>query len=307
MQAVFSHSLISTETLQEGQKKLKQSVENIYVFYLYLMEFFPAFSRYLCRKMEDDKNKYLPTEEHLNPNTKFVENQIILQLDQNQNLESLSRNYKINWTDQQDFLYKMMQDLFQQPFVREYMSHSETSYSEDKKLILKIIRDYLSENTLFRWFFSEKNIHWADDFNDAMLMFYKTIEDFKKEQQEDYLLPELFKEDAREGDMAFCMELYNKTLINEKEYDELIEIRLKNWEKDRVHLMDCILMKLAICEFVNFPSIPIKVTLNEYMELAKMYSSLKSSAFINGILDNILVELKEKNKIKKTGRGLQIS
>ena len=307
MQAVFAHQFLPEETIQQGEKKLLTSLEQFYTLYSYLLTFLPALKQFNAKKMDKQKRKFFPSKENLNPNTKFVENAVILQLENNIQLNAPKEKNDWLWKEQGNLFANMMQDLYQQDFMIKYMNNPERSYTEDKKFVLRLIREYLVENTLLHWFLGERNVHWSDDFNDAFLAYYKTIEVFKPTQDETYPISKSLQTETKAEDLNFCLDLYRKTLINTTFYDTLIEERLKHWEHDRTILMDKILMRMAICEFLNFPSIPIKVTLNEYIELSKYYSSPKSNLFINGVLDKILVDLKEQQLIIKTGRGLKIS
>jgi len=307
MQAVFAHQFLHDETIQQGEKKLLTSVDHFYTLYFHLLTFLPALKRFIAQKQEKQKRKFFPSKENLNPNTKFIENAVILQLENNNQLNASQEKYDWLWKDQKDLFLNIMQDLYQKDFVQEYMNKPTRSYTEDKKFVLRLIRNFLVENTLLHWFLGEKNVYWADDFNDAFLVYHKTLEIFSANQDENYPIAKSLQTENMEDDLNFCIELYRKTIINSTFYDTLIEARLKNWEHERTVLMDRVLMRMAICEFLNFPSIPIKASLNEYIELAKFYSSPKSSLFVNGVLDNVLIDLKEQQLIVKTGRGLKIS
>ena len=153
-----------------------------------------------------------------------------------------------------------------------------------------------------RWFFGEKDVNWLDDYDEALMMLYMNISDFKQAKGDDCKILTLFK-NSRE-DESFCRRLFVKTLENDAEYEKMIESKLQNWELERVIGMDMLLMKMAICELTEFPDIPVKVTLNEYIDLAKYYSSDKSKIFVNGILDKIIVDLRDQGKLNKEGRGL---
>lgn len=171
------------------------------------------------------------------------------------------------------------------------MSTREGTYEEDKKLVLDIIQNIFIEDEHMRWFFGEKDVNWLDDYDEALVMLYMNISDFKQAKGDDCKILTLFK-NSRE-DESFCRRLFVKTLENDAEYEKLIESKLQNWELERVIGMDMLLMKMAICELTEFPDIPVKVTLNEYIDLAKYYSSDKSKIFVNGILDKIIVDLRD--------------
>jgi N utilization substance protein B len=181
------------------------------------------------------------------------------------------------------------------------MSTRESDYKSDKKLVLAVIEKVFATNDLLHWFLGEKNTHWIDDYEEAMLMFYQNVKEFKEEDGDNCKISTLFKSDE---DEQFCRQLFRKTLENADEYTKMVEAKLQNWELERVISMDMLLMQMALCELLEFPSVPIKVTLNEYIELAKWYSSDKSKVFVNGILDRLIVDLRDSGRLVKTGRGL---
>jgi len=183
-----------------------------------------------------------------------------------------------------------------------YMNRQERSYAEDKKFVLTIIEKVFAPNEVLHWFFEEQNLHWFDDYNDALLSLYKNIVAFKETSDNINKIYPLFKD--KEEDVAFYKELYLKTIMHCDEYEKIIEKKLHNWELERVMGVDMILLKMGICELLEFQTIPIKVTINEYIELAKNYSSAKSGLFINGLLDNMVADFKAEKKLQKIGRGL---
>jgi len=200
-----------------------------------------------------------------------------------------------------DFIGKIFQEIMVLPEYNIYLNNETISYKEDKELLLTIIEKVFGQSQLLHWFFAEKNIYWFDDYNTALLMLYKNIAFFKEKKENGGKILPLIKSDE---DVAFYKTLYAKVLLNDENYQQIIVSHLKNWEADRIMGIDMILMKMAICELIHFPTIPVKVTLNEYIEIAKWYSSLKSGLFINGLLDKIVMDLKAQNQLHKTGLGL---
>jgi N utilization substance protein B len=177
-----------------------------------------------------------------------------------------------------------------------------TGFEEDKKIWLYIVRELMFDFEPFQFYFEEKSIIWIDDFQIVYNAVIKTIEDFKSTDNENKSLSSLYKDE--EDDRKFVLELYRKTLLNDKENESVISQMTVNWEVERIAMMDVLLMKMAITEATTFSNIPVKVTLNEYIELSKNYSSPKSKLFINGVLDKIFELYKTEGKIKKVGRGL---
>jgi len=188
-----------------------------------------------------------------------------------------------------------------------YMKKSEVSYADDKQVVEMVILNMFSESDHLRSYFDERNIYWTEDFDTAIMMVDKTIKGFKESADEYTSLPTLLKDENHSDgseDMQFVKHLYRKTLIKSNDFNQVISERAANWDVERIAIMDTILIKMAITELIEFPSIPVKVTLNEYIELSKEYSSPKSKIFINGVLDKLIADYKEKGIIKKSGRGL---
>ena len=302
MQALYAHSFKPYEAVTAAEADLIRTVKNCYPLFIWLFSIFPELTYYRSNKLEDLKGKHIPTQEDLNPNTKFVDNKVIAQIEQNVTLRKLIPQYRINWSEDTDFIVKLFHAIEELDEYKKYMSTREGTYEEDKKLVLDIIQNIFIEDDHMRWFFGEKDVNWLDDYDEALMMLYMNISDFKQAKGDDCKILTLFK-NTRE-DESFCRRLFVKTLENDAEYEKLIESKLQNWELERVIGMDMLLMKMAICELTEFPDIPVKVTLNEYIDLAKYYSSDKSKIFVNGILDKIIVDLRDQGKLKKEGRGL---
>ena len=302
MQALYAHSMKPYEDVLSAQNNLVKTVKNSYVLFLWLFSILPEVTFYRKNKLEDLRNKHNPTPEDLNPNTKFVDNQVIAQIEDNVFLQPMFKANHIDWSNDGDFIPRLFHIIEETDFYKAYMENPSRSYEEDKKLVLDIIEQILGEDDHIRWFFSEKDTNWLDDYDEALMMFYKNVSKFKLKDGNENKIQPLYK-DAKE-DEQFLRNLFKKTIQHEDEYEELIEAKLQNWELERVIGMDILLMKMAICEFLEFPTIPIKVTMNEYIDLAKLYSSDKSQKFINGILDRLIVDFKNEGKIVKTGIGL---
>lgn len=302
MQALYAHSFKPYEAVTAAEADLIRTVKNCYPLFIWLFSIFPELTYYRSNKLEDLKGKHIPTQEDLNPNTKFVDNKVIAQIEQNVTLRKLIPQYRINWSEDTDFIVKLFHAIEELDEYKKYMSTREGTYEEDKKLVLDIIQNIFIEDEHMRWFFGEKDVNWLDDYDEALMMLYMNISDFKQAKGDDCKILTLFK-NTRE-DERFCRQLFVKTLENDTEYEKMIESKLQNWELERVIGMDMLLMKMAICELTEFPDIPVKVTLNEYIDLAKYYSSDKSKIFVNGILDKIIVDLRDQGKLKKEGRGL---
>ncbi|MCL2435694.1 MAG: transcription antitermination factor NusB [Lentimicrobiaceae bacterium] len=301
LQALYAAEKNPKEELFANEKKLDQVVQNCQVLTVYFLSLLPEIVRYRTLRLEELKEKNNPTEEDLNPNTKFIDNEVIKQIEENKNIQQFCRNHHVDWSNRYDFIAQMYHEIANSDTFLAYFNAPGRNYQEDKDFVLNVLSKIFAENELLHWFLEEKNVHWFDDYNDALLSAYKNIERYKENQSNQLALIPLFK---NEEEITFYKELFRKTLLYNTEYQKRIDDKLQHWESERIMEIDTILMKMAICELTQFPTIPVKVTINEYIELAKLYSSRKSGVFINGILDSIVTDLKNEGLLGKMGRGL---
>lgn len=302
MQAIFAFDLVGRKNFANAEKSLTNSIQDFYKLFLYLFSILPELKRYREKKIENLKEKLNPSEEDLNPNRKFINNLVIAQIEENSTLKKLLESYKISWENHPDLIVSIYNEMIKSDFFETYMANRTQNYEEDKRFVLQIIATTFANSELLHWFLSEQNVHWTNDYNDALLMLYRNIEIFKESHGNTTKIFPLWKDEIE--DKKFYKDLFLKTTTKDSEYQEIIEKKLQNWDFDRLINIDIILIKMAICELLEFPTIPIKVTLNEYIELAKNYSSNKSGTFVNGMLDKIIADFRNEDKIKKIGRGL---
>ncbi|MBO7493002.1 MAG: transcription antitermination factor NusB [Bacteroidales bacterium] len=301
MQALYAYNANPKANVSSAETDLLKSVRSCYALFLWLFALLPEIAFYRTKKLDSLKEKYNPTAEDLNPNTKFVNNAVIRQIENNKELQILWPKYHILWEDETDLIAKLFHEIEQLPDYEVYMANRENDYQEDKKFVLTVIEKVFAENDLLHWYLGEKNTHWIDDYDEAMMMLYQNVKEFKESKGDECRIDSLYKSNE---DELFCKQLFRKTIEHAAEYTQMIEEKLQNWELERVINLDMLLMQMALVELLEFPQIPIKVTLNEYIELAKWYSSDKSKVFVNGILDRLIVDLRDNGRIVKTGRGL---
>ena len=301
MQALYAYNANPKANIMVAEADLLKSVRSCYELFLWLFALLPEIAFYRTKKLDSLKEKYNPTAEDLNPNTKFVDNKVVRQIENNKELKTLWPKFHILWEDETDLIAKLFREIEQLPEYEVYMSNRENDYKEDKKFVLTIAEKVFADNDLLHWYLGEKNTHWIDDYDEAMMMFYQNVKEFKEAKGDECKIDTLYKSNE---DELFCKQLFRKTIEHAAEYTQLIEGKLQNWELERVINLDMLLMQMALVELLEFPQVPIKVTLNEYIELAKWYSSDKSKVFVNGILDRLIVDLRDSGRIVKTGRGL---
>jgi len=307
LQAIYAFMQDGPESMNSGEKQLLVSLDKLYELYIRQLSLLIEVSDFARRRIEENKLKFLPTEEDLHPNTRFIDNRFITQLANNRDFLKKSHSFKISWADEEELIRKLYNTLRESDFFISYMDGPEPSYNEDKELAENIFNRIFAESELLQSFFEERSIYWSDDFEISLIMLQKTIKGFRADHDEYTALPALLKDehdaDGSE-DLDFVKNLYRKTIIHSEEFNTIIADKAQNWELDRIALMDILLLKMAMTEFIDFPSVPVKVTLNEYIELAKSFSTPKSKIFINGILDKLIVEFKANGKLVKSGRGL---
>ena len=307
LQALYAFIQSVNDQLDQGEKEMIRSLEKLYEIYIYQLSFLIEIVDFSGKRIEENKKKFIPTEEDLNPNTRFIDNRFYHQLAYNRDLLKYIDKYKINWVDQEDMIRKLMAQIRESKDYTDYLNKRQNSYNDDKDIFIKIIKKHLSRSEILQFYYEEKSIYWYDDFFTANLLVIKAIKGIDSSWDEYHKLPVFFEKDSegnQNEDKEFIINLFRKTIIKSAEYEKLIDEKVKNWEMDRIAVMDVLIIKMALVELLEFPSIPIKVTLNEYIELAKLYSTPKSKVFVNGILDKLIGDLKAQKRIKKTGRGL---
>ena len=302
LQALYAYYQSNEDSYRRTENDMMQAIERIYDLYIYLMLTFGELNAIAVRRIEDNKKKIRPSDLELNPNMKFVENDLIKLLIENKELRAISEDLKVNWVgdDHQEMFKKMLLHIRESETYFEFMENGVSGFEEDKQFALALFKTEIANYPLLYDFFEEKSIQWMDDIDLACSMVLKTMKSFTLEGDNDIL--KLYKD--KEDEQQFVTELLRKTISLDKENELLIDDLTKNWELDRIAKMDIVLMKMAITEFQIFNSIPTKVTLNEYIEISKFYSTPKSHTFINGVLDKAIDRLTKDNKIIKVGRGL---
>lgn len=302
LQALYAFYQSESPDAYKAEKELFRAIDRIYDLYLYLLQSFGELKNKAEFRLEENKKKLLPTEEDLNPNLKFVQNRLISMLEENTRLRIESETRRINWlgAEEQEIFRKMLLSVRESEIFFEFMNNENDSFDDDKQFLIQLFKQEIANFPALYDYFEEKTVHWLDDIDLACAMVIKTLKSFK-EGEEGEILP-LYKEDDDEKE--FISTLFRKTLSRDEENLKIIDHFTQNWEIDRIAVMDIILMKMALTEVQEFKNIPVKVSMNEYIEISKFYSTPKSNVFINGVLDKAFEKLKTENKIQKIGRGL---
>jgi N utilization substance protein B len=307
LQALYAFTVSSNDRLDLGEKELLRSLDKLYEIYIYQLSLIIEIVNFARKRLEENKLKFFPTEDDLNPSTRFIENRLYEKLVNNVDFQNYIQKFRINWSDQEDMIRKFMTQIRESSDYKEYLNAPECTFEDDKEIFVKIFKKFLAKSEILQFYYEEKSIYWSDDFHASNLLAIKTIKSWESSWDDRVKLPLFFNNGGSKKnheDKDFIINLFRKTILRSEEYDKLIDDKVKNWEMDRIAVMDVLLIKMALVEILESPSIPVKVTLNEYIELAKSYSTPKSKIFVNGILDKLIVDLKSQQKIKKTGRGL---
>ncbi|PXX24572.1 transcription antitermination factor NusB [Arenibacter sp. ARW7G5Y1] len=303
MQCIYALTQSKDDSLEKQEKFLKVSIENMYTLYLLMLSLFIELHERAESQLSLSSKKYLKNNSDSYPDKeKFLKNKLLLQIAGNKTLkDELSKRKLNNWYLNEEYIRIIYNEVMESDIYAKYMSNAESTYEEDKRLIIDLFRDIIAPNEKIYDYFEDDKLTWVDDIPIVNTFLLKQFKKVRESTVPSYFLPPLFKDG---DDMAYANMLLRKTLLNNSKLEQEIEGKTPNWDKDRIADIDAILLKMAICELLNFPSIPERVTINEFLEIAKEYSTPKSSIFINGILDKLVREYKEDGKLKKVGRGL---
>ena len=307
LQQIYAYHQADETNMAAAERRLLDSVDCLYELFIRQLTFWVEVKCFAERRIEENLHKNFPTEEDLNPNRKFVNNRVINALESNCDLQALQQKYKINWdSDREDFIRGFYNRLREYPEYQEYMNSDKDSFAFDKKLILDVIDNHMEDDEVLFDFYSDKNLVFNSDYQICLFLLWKFFNEMEESFNADTKIPAAYKteNDETNDDKNFIIRLFRLTLKNADDYSQLVKDNIANWDYDRIALMDKIIIFMAMTEFCQFHDIPVKVTINEYIEISKYYSTPDSRRFVNGILDKLAEQLKADGKIVKTGRGL---
>lgn len=302
MQSLFAFSGTESDDFKKDERFLFLSIEKMSDLYFSILALMIELQKKANSKLALSQKKMLATEADINPNRKFADNAVLDFISNNSLLTNIIEKRKLNFWDLDfeyvDIIYKA---ILESDIYKEYMSKGASDLKEDKDFIIDVYSEIIAPNEKLSDYLEDKQITWVDDLPVINTAIVKVFTKLKLTKPETFLIPDLYKD---EDDKTFAKDLLNKTLLNQTKFTKEIAEKTTNWDADRLASIDGVLLQMALCEFQKFPSIPVKVTINEYLEIAKEYSTPKSSVFINGILDKIVKEYKQNNIHNKIGRGL---
>ncbi len=300
MQSVYAMQQSHNDDIVKEEKFLKHSIQKMYDLYVLNLQLLVEVQKLAHKRIALAKKKILATKEELNPNNKFINNKLINLLNESVSLEEYLELNKLNYWELDDEYVKILLDELQKSDIyKKYMDTVEDSYNVDRAFVIDFFKEIIAPNEKLADYFEDKMISWVDDIPFVNTWIVKTLN--KQSPKKPFILGSLYKDNE---DKIFVSDLFTKTVLHQHKYEEDIIAKTPNWEADRIAGIDMIIIKMAITEFLHFPSIPSRVSINEYIELAKDYSTNKSGYFINGVLDKLAKDYLSSNQMVKIGRGL---
>ncbi|MGN0032307.1 MAG: transcription antitermination factor NusB [Candidatus Limimorpha sp.] len=305
LQALYAYFESGEQVTANGMKELLESITKLRELFVWQLSFLVETKRFAENRITDNKNKFFPTYEDLNPNMRYVNNRLIAAIENNKDFCRTEAALKINWGDRQDVVKNYFNIMKDSEEYKAYMSSTTDSFEHDKKFIVDMLTNYFADLEVLQDFYEDKSIYFCDDYFLVLSLLIKFFTDIKKLDVDDKL-PSIYKTEGCEenADEEFVKSLFRETIKHSDELGQLVVENTNNWEKERICVMDMLILKMSLTELLYFPYVPVKVTMNEYIEISKYFSTPKSKVFVNGILDRIYKKLSENNEIVKKGIGL---
>ena len=300
VKAVYAHTQCEDLTPAASEKNLVLSINRAYDLYFHLLALVPEIAEYAAERIRIGENKKLPTYDDLHPNRKFIENKVIARLVEDEGLQAELKSRKLSWANHRDLVVALYNALIRQTFYQKYMQSEERSFRQDAQLVSDIYMTMLEEFEPLESALEAQSILWNDDLGFLLTMVSRTVLSMREGHEAIKLMPQFKSEE----DLDYAKSLLRNSIASYDRISLLLDNAMNNWDIERVALMDKIILVTAIVEAENFPSIPVRVTMNEYIDIAKCYSTESSGGFINGILDKIIARLTDEGKIVKSGKGL---
>ncbi len=302
MQTLYAYKGGESDDFKKDERFLLQSLDHMYDLHLLMLSLLIEVQKRAEDYQDKSQRKILATKEEKNPNTKFINNEVLQLLREDRALQIEMEKRKIDfWYLDFEYVDIMFKSILESELYKDYMATSVSDFKEDRNFIVDVFTEIVAPNEKLYDYIEDKRLTWLDDLPVVNTGILKLLRKVKQENSATYFTPKLFKDTE---DKEFATTLFKKSILNRSKFHEEITAKTKNWDADRIASLDAVLLQMAICEFQKFPSIPVKVTINEYIDIAKEYSTPKSSFFINGILDKIVKEYTENGDLNKIGRGL---
>lgn len=303
MQSIYAYNQRENPKIDSQEKFLLHSIDQMLDLYLLLLQLLVALQKQAENYLTLSQKKYLATVSERNPSRTFVENKLIRLIADNATFAEVIRKKKLDyWVLDGEYVNILFKELRQLDWYQSYLAKKETTLVEDRQFVVKLFKEVIAPNEKLYDYLEDKRLTWVDDFPIVNTAIVKMLEKLSEKNASSMLVPNLYKNDE---DREYALQLFRKVILNEEKLSAQIEGKTPNWDQERIAEVDMIILKMGIAEFLFFPSIPVRATINEYLEVSKEYSTPKSSIFVNGILDKIVKDFEENGKLNKIGRGLQ--
>ncbi len=304
---LYSSVLAENMSLAQAESQLELSCEATRDLYIYMLGIISPLTNIARERIEMGKSKFNPSEEERNPNMKFAENALAKLLDEDVDFQKIFRKKKFDWAQYDLVLKKMMTSIASKEYYAEYMASPERSLAEDCKLFIRIYEEEFVDSEELEAILESLSLYWNDDLAYSLTWCCKTLKGLAKGERWS-LIPlyqsEMLKGDGVESDKLFVRKLLQASFAGYEKYSAMVAESVAGWEKERLFSTDVVLIVMGLAEAVTFPTIPVKVSINEYVEISKYYGTAKSTSFVNGLLDKLVQRLANDGQINKTGKGL---
>lgn len=302
LQALYSYYQTDEPSHTHTERDLFSGIEKVYDLYLYKLLLLTEIADHERTYTRDSQQKYMPKASDLSSENRLFDNPVIKMIAENEHFKTEVKKRKLTWQSDSDIVRKIFMKMKNSDRYEDYISKANKTFEEEREFVNHVFKNFVVDSEVLQTHFEEKNIYWADDDKFVNTAVMRTLKNLKPDMEPGQVLMPVYKDEAE--DTAFMKQLLKNTIIHEKEFEILIADKTKNWEVDRIAMVDILLLKMSLAEIKTFSSIPVKVSINEYIDISKEYSTPKSKTFINGIIDKLVTDLKKKNEIHKTGRGL---
>ncbi len=301
LQVLFAYFKGENDSILKAENELFHSITRAYDLYFYLLLLLVELRDHANNRLELARQKLVPSHDDLNPNTRFVENRVIKLIESNPIIQEYWKKSKLSWVNYPELIKKLYQKVSASEYFEAYMNSEANDFVSDRQLLVSILNRELDEFEDLEQCLEEQSLYWFNDVDFIAGMVGKTVKKLTNESTSRFAIPEMLKDI---DDEEFARKLVRKTILNHPQNVKLIDQFTVNWELERIASMDILIMEMAITEITEFPTIPVRVSFNEYIELSKYYSTEQSSTFVNGVLDKLIAQLRSENRINKQGRGL---
>jgi len=303
LQSIYAYNQSEIKNLEKQEKFLLYNMEQMQDLYLVMLQLMLALRNQAENFLNLSQKKHLATDLEKNPSKVFIENKVIELIASNEIFSDIIKNRKLNyWEVDSEYIAILFNSLKENDWYSEFLNQKATNFNEDKDFLIKVFKNVIAPNDKLYEYIEDRRLTWVDDFPLVNTLIVKMLSKISEKNIDAILIPDLYK---NKEDRDYAIDLMQKVILNDEELTIIIDEKTPNWDKERIADIDMIILKMGISEFLYFPSIPVRATINEYLEVSKEYSTPKSSLFINGILDKIVKEFSNSKKINKTGRGLK--